>query len=177
MITHLAVENVFNEGLGQLYQTRLVGGADEPFYEAPKTNQSTAIIWYRSDYVRSALHELSHWCVAGPKRRSQNDYGYWYVPDGRTREQQQLFFQVELYPQAIESLFCAALKIPFEVSVDNLNGGQVGEEVSAFRDAVNAKAQSLVRAELGSRASKLIRNFEALVATPREHEGAVWVGR
>ncbi len=37
----------------------------------------------RTDFFASALHEISHWCVAGKARREQVDFGYWYCPDGR----------------------------------------------------------------------------------------------
>ena len=32
----------------------------------------------------SALHEISHWTIAGKERRLLADLGYWYAPDGRT---------------------------------------------------------------------------------------------
>ncbi len=37
------------------------------------------------------------------------DLGYWYAPDGRIEEQQALFEQVEIKPQAIEWLFAKSL--------------------------------------------------------------------
>jgi len=101
------------------YQTRLVGGFSEPFYQAP-INGSNAEIRFTRDYERSALHELGHWCIAGELRRTKDDYGYWYVPDGRTAAQQHRFFDVEIKPQAVEKYFCTALGIGFEVSADNL---------------------------------------------------------
>ena len=66
-------------------------------------------------------HEVAHWCVAGAERRKQDDFGYWYCPDGRDQAQQQAFEQVEIRPQAIEAEFCQALGIPFSPSQDNLN--------------------------------------------------------
>lgn len=112
--------------------TRLVGGYDEPFYLAGPPSE----IRFREDFVRSALHEVAHWCVAGAERRKQDDFGYWYCPDGRDPAQQQAFEQVEIRPQAIEAEFCQALGIPFSPSQDNLNG-----DVSpnpAFEHAINA---------------------------------------
>ncbi len=50
------------------------------------------------------------------------DLGYWYAPDGRTHEQQALFEQVEIKPQAIEWLFAQAFGRKFRVSLDNLTG-------------------------------------------------------
>ncbi len=112
-ITHL------NDRVLSAYHTRLAGGFDEPFYKASRGG-APAEIRFTQDFERSALHELAHWCVAGTERRRLDDYGYWYAPDGRTNTQQQLFFQVEITPQAIEKHFCVALDIPFAVSVDNL---------------------------------------------------------
>ena len=40
--------------------------------------------------------------IAGPEQRLLDDFGYWYVPDRRTLEQQKQFEQVEVKPQAIE---------------------------------------------------------------------------
>jgi elongation factor P hydroxylase len=117
------------------YRTRIIGGFAEPFYKAG-TDNAFAEIQYTHDHERSALHELGHWCVASEQRRGQDDYGYWYAPDGRNDEQQQLFFQVEIKPQAIEKHFCSALGIPFAVSVDNLgNPGVAG--VTEFSRAVD----------------------------------------
>lgn len=100
------------------YQTVLVGGAKEPLY-APAVGTQPASIHYTRDYYRSALHEVAHWCIAGENRRKQEDYGYWYAPEGRTLEQQARFEQVEVRPQAIELLFCAAVGHDFYVSCDN----------------------------------------------------------
>jgi elongation factor P hydroxylase len=123
------------------YRTRLTGGFDEPLYRACCTDGWSEIRFTR-DYERSALHELAHWCVAGPERRRQDDYGYWYAPDGRNNEQQQLFFRVEVRPQAIERIFCEALDMPFSVSVDNLGNHRL-EGVAAFATAVEQCACSI----------------------------------
>lgn len=156
-----SIETIFNTGVGRSYNTLLRGGADEPFYEAPTSAQALATIWYRADYIRSALHELAHWCVAGPERRRQDDYGYWYAPDGRSAEQQRLFFQVEVRPQAIERLFCDALEIPFEVSVDNLNAACEPSDICAFDANVNRLAGRLLEHGLGFRARCLLDSFRA----------------
>ena len=73
------------------------------------------------EYFASTLHEISHWCVAGKKRRQLDDFGYWYVADGRDEVTQKLFEQVEIKPQAIECLLNLALGRYFYVSQDNLN--------------------------------------------------------
>jgi elongation factor P hydroxylase len=126
-----------NKTVLSAYHTRLVGGFAEPFYRAP-ADGDMAEIRFTHDYERSALHELAHWCVAGEARRRQDDYGYWYIPDGRDNAQQQAFYRVEVIPQAIEKHFCAALGIPFAVSVDNLGNGAV-DGIETFRHAVEAR--------------------------------------
>jgi elongation factor P hydroxylase len=129
--------NALNDTVLCHYRTRIVGGFAEPFYKAA-TDDAFAEIRFTHDYERSALHELGHWCVAGEQRRRQDDYGYWYAPDGRDNTQQQLFFQVEVRPQAIEKHFCSALGIPFAVSVDNL-GNPDFAGVSEFSTAVDER--------------------------------------
>ncbi len=102
------------------YNTCLRGGATEPLYE-PATETEPAVIHFRADYPRSALHEIAHWCHAGLRRRGLVDYGYWYSPDDRGASEQAAFFAVEAKPQALEALFCSALAMPFEASIDNLS--------------------------------------------------------
>ena len=133
--------------------TRLIGGFPEPYYKAPGTT-SLAEVQFTRDYERSALHELGHWCIAGKQRRLINDYDYWYVPDGRTDEQQRLFFNVEVKPQALEKHFSTALALPFEVSVDNLgNKHQAG--VDEFSDRVNEQYTDYQAAGFPSRATEI----------------------
>ncbi|WP_417667272.1 elongation factor P hydroxylase, partial [Pseudidiomarina sp.] len=50
---------------------------------------------YVCTYVVMRLLEMSHWCIAGEKRRQLEDYGYWYLPDGRDAQQQHAFEQAE----------------------------------------------------------------------------------
>lgn len=146
-----SLETCFDERVGRLYRTRLLGGAEEPYYEAFNSELGVAVIWYREDYVRSALHELAHWCVAGRERRKQDDYGYWYAPDGRTESQQEAFFKVECLPQAIERWFCEILGVPFIVSLDNLDGSVTDAAVVAFDRAVEAKYRSLLEKGVSKR--------------------------
>ena len=112
------IENL-NHCVLNRYATRLSGGHAEPFYKAPHGDEP-AEVRFTLDYERSALHELAHWCIAGDARRQMDDFGYWYEPDGRSDEQQCLFYEVEVRPQAVEKHFCTALEIQFEVSADNL---------------------------------------------------------
>lgn len=136
------------------YQTRLVGGGDEPVY-LPAAAGNVAEIRFTRDYERSALHELAHWTVAGEARRKRVDYGYWYAPDGRNAVQQSAFFRLEIRPQAIERCFCTALGIPFDISVDNLDGEVIGP--NEFRAEVATLSTRLLRQGLPVRASEIYR--------------------
>jgi elongation factor P hydroxylase len=133
------VLNSFESCFYQKFKTKLMSGAEEPFYQAPKDGRD-ALIHFRYNYLRSALHETAHWCLAGPQRLKLDDWGYWYQPDGRDVEQQSQFFKVEIKPQAIEMAFCRALGIPFDVSIDNLNGPQ--GPALAFAEAVQEQYKS-----------------------------------
>lgn len=134
--------DIFNRCFAETERTHLVGGADEPLYSPALDNQVLHTIYFRSDYFASALHEVAHWCVAGRSRRTQEDYGYWYAPDGRNQAQQALFEQVEVRPQAFEWVFSRACGYPFRVSADNLalNTGPS----QAFKRAIAEQAQQLV---------------------------------
>ncbi|MFT2112401.1 elongation factor P hydroxylase [Marinomonas sp. 2405UD68-3] len=111
----------FNGCFERSHHVRLVGGASEPLYSPGAGGDVPAKIHFRLDYVSSALHEISHWCVAGDARLQLEDYGYWYEPDNRTLELQKKFEAVEVKPQAIEKAFHLVLGIPFRVSADNLS--------------------------------------------------------
>jgi|SRR5690554_806086 len=143
------LESLFNHCFRDSYNTILVGGAPEPLYQ-PATDEQPARIFYTRDYYRSALHEIAHWCVAGPARRQLEDYGYWYAPDGRTPEQQRQFEQVEVHPQALELIFSAACGHEFRVSADNLTGQS--PSLQSFQQAVYNKALELVQRGLSERA-------------------------
>ncbi|MFT4021056.1 MAG: elongation factor P hydroxylase [Acinetobacter sp.] len=116
----------------------LVKGGTEPEY-FPATEHQPARIQFAHGYFNSALHEISHWTIAGEARRKLPDLGYWYAPDGRTAEQQQLFEQVEIKPQAIEWLFAQACGRKFRVSLDNLTGE--GGDGTQFKDHVFTQVQ------------------------------------
>ncbi len=127
----------FNHWFSHLNVT-LVKGDFEPEY-FPATSNTSAKIQFAHGFFNSALHEISHWTIAGEKRRCLPDLGYWYAPDGRTAEQQALFEQVEIKPQAIEWLFATAFGRRFRVSLDNLSGE--GGDGSSFKDQVFAQVQ------------------------------------
>lgn len=97
------------------------GGADEPFYKAATADEK-AVLYFRSNYPRSLLHEMSHYCLSGDRRRQLDDFGYWYYPCGRTEEQQRLFEQVEARPQGLEKLMYEIIGIKFIPSIDDFSG-------------------------------------------------------
>ena len=127
----------FNHWFSHLNVT-LVKGDFEPEY-FPADENNPARIQFAHGFFNSALHEISHWTIAGDKRRLLPDLGYWYAPDGRSKEQQALFEQVEIKPQAIEWMFAQAFGRKFRVSLDNLTGD--GGDGSSFKDNVYTQVQ------------------------------------
>ncbi len=141
------------DGLFQArYNTRLVRGGDEPLYRPADARCPYHRVIFARGFYASALHEISHWCIAGKRRRRLEDYGYWYLPDGRDAEQQRRFEAAEVAPQALELLFSRACGLRFHVSVDNL-GGSVEVDRGAFTDRVEARAARYNRDGLPSRAA------------------------
>ncbi|CAG67766.1 MULTISPECIES: elongation factor P hydroxylase [Acinetobacter] len=122
----------------------LVKGESEPEY-FPAHRHAPARIQFAHGFFNSALHEISHWSIAGSKRRLLADLGYWYAPDGRTAEQQALFEQVEVKPQAIEWMFAQAFGRKFRVSLDNLTGE--GGDGATFKNNVFAQVQKYFSGE------------------------------
>lgn len=121
-------------------------GEHEPEYFPAAINAlgqlQPARIVFAHGYFASALHEISHWCVAGAQRRLLPDLGYWYAPDGRDAGQQAQFEQVEVKPQALEWLFSQASLRKFRVSLDNLNGE--ASSGAQFKDNVYQRVQALL---------------------------------
>jgi Uncharacterized protein conserved in bacteria len=113
-----AIEAAVKECFPEL---QLAGGADEPFYKAPSQGHP-AILFYREDFARSLLHELSHYCLAGPRRRMLDDFGYWYFPTGRSADEQTQFEAVEARPQGLERCFCDIVGLAFQPSLDDFSG-------------------------------------------------------
>ena len=130
MIEAAQVEMIFDRTFTD-FSTQLKGGAGEPSYQAGQGKGQPNLIYYREDYTASALHEVSHWCLAGTLRRRLHDFGYWYIAD-RNSVQQRAFEQVEARPQALEWIFSMAAGLPFRVSVDNcriVTGMQFKEQI------------------------------------------------
>jgi elongation factor P hydroxylase len=96
-------------------------GAEEPFYAAP-TGSVNAVLYFRDNYPRSLLHEMSHYCLAGDRRRALDDFDYWYSPCGRTEEEQLKFESVEARPQGLEKVICEVVGLKFSPSLDDFSG-------------------------------------------------------
>lgn len=140
---------IFNDLFAGSFNTRLEGGGDEPIYLPANDVCDYHRLIFRSDYVSSALHEISHWCIAGEQRRQLEDFGYWYNPDGRTKPQQRTFEQVEIKPQAMEWIFSVAAGHAFNISADNLSA-----DIGASEDfvvSVVSQAQAWCEAPIPNR--------------------------
>jgi len=116
--------DLFEQVFFAQFNTRLIKGGDEPLYSPANENSAYHQIIFAHGYYASAFHEIAHWCHAGEKRRLIEDFGYWYIPDGRNEKQQKKFEQVEVIPQAIEWAFNVAAQKKYHTSADNLNGYQ-----------------------------------------------------
>jgi elongation factor P hydroxylase len=127
--------SLFDQVFFKQYNTRLIKGGDEPLYAPADENCAHHQIIFAHGYYASAFHEISHWCQAGEKRRLLEDFGYWYIPDGRNEKQQNKFEQVEVIPQAIEWAFNVAAKRKYHTSVDNLNGYE--GDINGFKAKVH----------------------------------------
>lgn len=148
---------LFDGLFAETYRTRLVRGEDEPIYLPADEQSEYHRIVFAHGFFASALHEISHWCIAGEARRLIEDYGYWYEPDGRDAGRQADFERVEIAPQALESLLSEACGKPFQVSVDNLDGIEVDRR--AFHDKVTERAERYRREGIPLRALALIETL------------------
>jgi len=142
---------IFNRLFADTYNTRLEGGGEEPIYLPADETYDYHRLIFRSDYISSALHEISHWCIAGEQRRQSVDFGYWYNPDGRTEVQQRTFEKVEVKPQAMEWIFSVAAGHSFNLSADNLSADIGASE--EFVDLVVQQAGEWCDSPMPSRAA------------------------
>lgn len=138
--------------------TKLVGGAQEPFYAAASQGYP-ALIHYREDFAESALHEIAHWSLADSDQRRLPDYGHRYIPPPRSATDQRAFFAAELPVQALERVMACAAGIEFRVSVDDFNP-QFAPMSRQFEKAVQAHESATfawLRTEQGERAGRFLR--------------------
>ncbi|MDO6440593.1 MULTISPECIES: elongation factor P hydroxylase [unclassified Marinobacter] len=155
---------LFNDLFREDFRTTLVRGGEEPEYLPAGSATELAQVVFAHGYYASALHEISHWCIAGEHRRTLHDYGYWYCPDGRTPTEQRYFEQVEIKPQAIEWLFSVAAGSCFHISVDNLSGEGAADE-SSFRREVLAQAEDYLIKGLPERAQSFFDTLKSFYGT------------
>lgn len=156
--------SLFDNTFYQNYQTRLIRGDDEPIYlPADKEHHFHRII-FAHGYYSSGMHEISHWLIAGEKRRLIEDYGYWYCPDGRTTKEQAEFEKVEIKPQAIEWALCIAAGFKFNVSADNLNGEQPCRMM--FQNKVHNQVLKYLESGFCQRTQQLLKAFSDFYQTP-----------
>lgn len=158
------------------FRTRLIRGGDEPLYLPADAEVPYHRVIFARGFYASALHEISHWCIAGARRRRLEDYGYWYRPDGRDAEEQRDFEAVEVAPQALELLFSRACGLPFHVSVDNL-GGEVEVDREAFRLEVEARAARYEREGPPPRAAAFRAALASFYRKGLGREEAIAAGR
>lgn len=151
---------LFNECFVKTERTELCHGAEEPIYLPADDQRSLAQVVSTLDYFSSALHEVSHWCIAGETRRTLIDYGYWYEPDGRDEATQTLFEKVEVKPQALEWIFSKACGVNFRLSVDNVALPEL-KPSAFFIDAVTQQANRYLEQGMPTRGRVFL---EALVA-------------
>ncbi|MEH2921048.1 elongation factor P hydroxylase [Samsonia erythrinae] len=157
--------DIFNNCFGDDYNTRLVKGDDEPIYLPADDLVPYHRIVFAHGFYASALHEISHWCIAGEQRRLQVDFGYWYCPDGRDSTTQSQFEAVEIKPQAFDWLFCVAAGFPFNVSCDNLNGDSEPDRI-AFQRRVHKQVMAYLEQGIPSRPARFIRALQSFYNTP-----------
>lgn len=155
---------IFNQQFFQQYNTKLVLGDDEPIYLPANDECSYHQIVFAHGYFSSALHEISHWLVAGEQRRLQVDYGYWYEPDDRDQARQAEFEKVEVLPQAIEWILTVSCGADFDVSSDNLSGIVINR--LAFKQKVYQKVLWLLEKGVCERTQTLIDALQKAYQTP-----------
>ncbi|MAL98610.1 MAG: ATPase [Alteromonadaceae bacterium] len=153
---------LFNGLFRDAENTVLVAGAGEPLYQPADGSCAEDRVIFANGFFASALHEVSHWCIAGAARRRLVDFDYWYRPDGRTADQQLEFERVEVKPQALEWIFSVASGSRFTLSLDNLSGGRSGAE-ELFRRNVERQAQRYILEGMPRRAllfqQALVRHY------------------
>lgn len=158
------IARAFNQTFYPTHQTVMEGGGAEPLYE-PAAGRQPARIVHTYDYPASALHEAAHWCIAGPARRGQRDYGYWYEPGPRNRIQRTAFFAVEAKVQALEAVFASSCGVRFVVSADDF--AATPDELARFSRIVREQIDVSLSSVLPARA----RRFRDALRAEFEHGG------
>jgi elongation factor P hydroxylase len=149
---------VFNREFECSHRTVMIGGGEEPLY-VPATPKRPARVVYTRDYPASALHEASHWCLAGAQRRERRDYGYWYLPGPRSAAQRRAFFAAEADVQALEAVFATASGVKFVVSADDFAAPPA--ELEAFAALVEQRMAFRAAGRLPVRAQRFHAALQA----------------
>jgi len=156
---------IFNHTFSSSMNTLLIKGGDEPLYSPANEACEYHQIIFAHGFFSSALHEISHWCLAGTNRRLKEDFGYWYTPDGRDESQQREFEQVEIKPQAIEWALSVSAGKSFDVSVDNLSGTGHTDRI-VFKKAVYQQVMHYLNSGFPDDAEKFIIALAEFYNTP-----------
>ncbi|WP_319557766.1 elongation factor P hydroxylase [Thiomicrorhabdus sp.] len=143
--------HLFNDTFLEIRNTKLVCCEPEPIYRPADGECDYHRIVFAHGFFASALHEIAHWCVAGPQRRLLEDFGYWYEPDGRSEERQAEFEKVEVKPQALEWIFSRSANFQFHFSADNLEGD--AHPSDSFQNAVQQQVRDYLNNGLPEDAS------------------------
>ncbi|EAT13651.1 elongation factor P hydroxylase [Bermanella marisrubri] len=148
--------DVFNACFKIDLATELVKGGEEPIYLPATPYYPYHRVIFARGFYASALHEISHWCIAGQARRQLVDFGYWYNPDGRTQDEQDEFEKVEIKPQALEWILAKSAGFHFNVSLDNLNGdlGDIEDRTQRFKRALHEQVKDYLKNGLPKRAQQ-----------------------
>ncbi|WP_151669376.1 elongation factor P hydroxylase [Nitrincola schmidtii] len=157
---------LFDQCFFEEFNTRLVKGDDEPIYLPSDQQRLYHAIFFAHGFYSSALHEISHWLIAGAERRLLEDFGYWYRPDGRTAMEQAEFERVEVKPQATEWMLADAAGFRFRVSSDNLNGEPTDN--TAFKRAVHQQVGRYIEQGLPTRTARLRAALCDFYQTPHQ---------
>ena len=155
--------SLFNGLFSETLNTELVKGDDEPIYLPADAEHPKHRIIFAHGFFASALHEISHWCIAGAQRRERVDFGYWYKPDGRTASEQAEFERVEVRPQALEWLLSEATGHKFHFSADNL-GSAIGAS-EQFKENVLTQVKAYLTNGIPERPAALIKVLQRYYAT------------
>lgn len=155
---------LFDRCFAKEYRTRLVKGGEEPLYVPACEANEWNTIYFARGYFSSALHEIAHWLVAGEQRRLLEDYGYWYIPDGRSVLEQERFQKAEVKPQAMEWILADACGYRFRISLDNLSGEIPSS--SSFLQAVYEQVCTYIQSGLNERAGVFRRELARFYAQP-----------
>ena len=133
--------------------TILLGNAKEPVYLPKNSSNPYNRIYYRDNFLSSALHEICHWTIAGQARRQIVDFGYWYTDQRGSQRMQKSFLKVEIVPQALEWILTSSLDQPFFVSLDSFGDSEL---LPDFRKSVRDKALTFYNGRKPPRFEKLL---------------------